>query len=385
MDQRKISLLTLCDLSKAFDSVNHNILVRRCVKLKIDPFSFSSYLKNRTQSVHINNYVSKKQCIGFGVPQGSVLGPILLNIFVNDLIEKINNCLVIQYADDTLFPHSNYINELPHLISNTEATLKCIKRHFLKNGLMLNYSKTQCIFIGNRQLLAHIPPNTVIKIYDDTITSSNFAKNLGVYMGRYMLFDKHTDVMSENVTGVMFLSRVSGNLDKPSRIIVAQSIVLSIINYCIRIWSTTNSTIIYKVHKLQNFAAKVAMGGARKFDHVTPIILKLKWLKIIEKYKLDICTTVLKILHGYYPILYKRFLTVQEARNSTTRQQSCLFVPRIRTDTGARSLDVTGLKMWNTLPPGVTNAISVPTFKNRFTYHLISQFFYIISYIHLHC
>ena len=152
----------------------------KCVKLKIDTFWFSSYLNNRTQSVRIKKHTSKKQNINFGVPQGSVLGPILFNIFVNDLNEKIKNCLVIQYADDTQFLHSSYTNELPRLISDTEATLKCIQTYFLTNGLMLNSGKTQCIFIGNRQLLAHVPPNTVIKINGDTIAPSNYVKNFGL-------------------------------------------------------------------------------------------------------------------------------------------------------------------------------------------------------------
>ena len=114
------------------------------------------------------------------------------------------------------------------------------------------------------------------------------------------------------------------------------------------------------------------MGGARKFDHVTPIIQKLGWLKIIEKHKLDTCTTVFKILNDYYPVWYKKFLTVHEVTNSSTRQQSCLFVQKTRTDSGARSLDVTGPKVWNTLPPGVASAVSVPTFKKRLTCHLLS-------------
>ncbi len=123
-----------------------------------------------------------------------------------------------------------------------------------------------------------------------------------------MLFDKHTDEMSKKLFGLlMFLSRIIKNLDKPSRILVVQTIILSLINYCIRIWGTTNLTVINKTQKLQNFAAKLAMGGARKFDHASPIIQKLGWLKIIEKYKLETCTTVFKILNGFHPDWYKKF------------------------------------------------------------------------------
>ncbi len=113
------------------------------------------------------------------------------------------------------------------------------------------------------------------------------------------------------------------------------------------------------------------MGGARKFDHLTPIIQKPGWLKVIEKHKFDKCTVVFKILNGFYPAWYKKFLTVQEARNSTTRQQRCLFVAMTRTDTGARRLDVTGPTAWNTLSTGVTNAISVLAFKSRLTSHIL--------------
>ncbi len=118
-------------------------------------------------------------------------------------------------------------------------------------------------FIGSRQLLAQVPPNPVISIDGDIITPSPQVKNLGVYMDKFMLFDKH--ILTKKAVGVlMFLSRVGADFDKPSRIIVVQSLVLSMMNYCIRIWATTNLTLIYKVQELQNFAAKVAMGSAKK-------------------------------------------------------------------------------------------------------------------------
>lgn len=98
MDHRKISQLTLCDLSKAFDSVDQNIMLRKCRKLKIDSFWFKSYLMNRTQSMRMKNIMSNKQNINYGVPQGSILGSILFNIFVHDVTEHVENCLLIQYA-----------------------------------------------------------------------------------------------------------------------------------------------------------------------------------------------------------------------------------------------------------------------------------------------
>ncbi len=231
MDNGKISLLSLCDLSKAFDSVKHNILLDKCFKLKIDSFWFTSYLMDRTQSVKINNSTSSIHKVEYGVPQGSILGPILFNIFVNDLPEHAKNCLLVQYADDTQFLHTGTIGELETLIKNTEDTLRTVRLYFLTNGLMLNSSKTQCIFIGNRQLLAKIPMNTTINIDTENIVPSVHLKNLGLYMDKYMLFDKHVSELIKKIVGIlMFLNRSSSALDKSSRITVAQTLALSRLN-----------------------------------------------------------------------------------------------------------------------------------------------------------
>ncbi len=96
-------------------------------------------------SVRVENNVSKKNSSAYGVPQGSILGPILFGIYVNDLFSHVNRFLV-QYADDTQFLHSNTVDKLYHLIKDTEETLVKCRQYFLKNGLMFNSSKAQCIF-----------------------------------------------------------------------------------------------------------------------------------------------------------------------------------------------------------------------------------------------
>ncbi len=101
MDAKKITMLTLCDLSKAFDSVSREIILKKCSKLKIYSFWFKSYIENRDQSVRLNNTISNKLNIAYGVPQGSILGPVLFSIYVNDLCESIDECSLTQYADDT--------------------------------------------------------------------------------------------------------------------------------------------------------------------------------------------------------------------------------------------------------------------------------------------
>ncbi len=171
----------------------------------------------------------------------------------------------------------------------------------------------------------------------------------------------------------MYVNRISENFDKETRIIVVQALVLSLINYCISIWGSTNKTLRDRVQKLLNFAAKVAVGGARKFDHVTPIMKELKWMSVCEKYILEKCCVMYKCVRKCYPDWYYKFSTVGDNTSSVTRQINKLHVPRTVTDSGARATTVRGPKMWNSLPFYIANSGSLYSFKSKLSKMLLDD------------
>ncbi len=118
------------------------------------------------------------------------------------------------------------------------------------------------IFIGNKQLLSRIPDDIAINFNGTSISATHTVKNVGLYMDSYMRFDNYVNEITKNVTGTLaHISQVSGQFDKSSRVTVVHALVLSVINYCIKIWGTTNNDQKQRVQKLQNFVARVAVGG----------------------------------------------------------------------------------------------------------------------------
>ncbi len=193
---KKISLLTLCDLSKAFNSVSHTSLLKKWAKLNIDSYWFKIYLANRTQSVILKTIISTKENICFGVPQGSILGTVLFNIFVNDIYVSVTDCKLIQYADDTIYTQW-FSGQFRYPNKKCGKYTYQSRENFLENGLMVNPTKTQCIFLGDRQLLSRIPENVKNQFDDTSNCASSHVDNLCLHMDRYMMFDKHVNELTK--------------------------------------------------------------------------------------------------------------------------------------------------------------------------------------------
>ncbi len=177
--------------------------------------------------------------VQYGVPKGSVLRPILFNIYVNDLSEEIKGCFLIQYADDTTqYIQTGTIDSLPQLVHDTEQTLIKIKHFFNKNGLLLNTMKTQCIFIGSRALISKIPGNTTIRAGEASILHSKSVKTYDFIS---------TTTCPSIFTWLVYINRIQDLLSKEARLTAVERLALSHINYGKTIWSTTHITQLKRV------------------------------------------------------------------------------------------------------------------------------------------
>ena len=260
------------------------------------------------------------------------------------------------------------------MIERGERALSDAKKYFQENGLNVNEQKTQCIFIGSRQLLSQIPENIRINFEGTDITPSQKVKHLGVYIDQYLLFDDHISHISQKVNGILIaLNRIKNRLDKTSRINIVQSLSISIVNYCLRVWGMTTKEQIERVQKLQNFAARVAHGEVRKYEHITPIIKELGWLKIETKIEYDICIFAYRICNNLLPNWLFSFPAIQELNTRSTRQSSKLFVPRKRTDMGGRAITVKGPRIWNTVPTFIQSQPTLKSFRDKLKAYFLDK------------
>lgn len=176
------------------------------------------------------------------------------------------------------------------------------------------------MFVGRRGLISQIPPNTTLRVDGTTIVPSSSLKNLGIYFDQHMTFDTHVSKISSKVCStIIYINRIKDNFSKHTRKTNIQSLVLSIIYYGIKVWDTTNKTLMHQVQKLQNFAAKVALGGAAKHEHATPFLRELGWLKIKQKYMLEVGVMMFNVMKSCSSNTYHMPL-VSEISTAATRQ-----------------------------------------------------------------
>ena len=294
----------LLDLSKAFDTVDHNILYTKLKKIGIIGHElewFQSYLTNRTQQCSINNMTSRPGEITLGVPQGSILGPLLFCIYINDLPQFLPNSANCNlFADDTKLSISAQTQQL--LNEETQTTLNTANKWFRNNKLSLNISKTVIIkynnnntddIIFNGQKITQINSNN---ISPDTKS----FKFLGFLIDQNLDFQTHTNQIIKKLNSAIYMiNKVKNFLPQKQKIMLYDALFKSHMEYGINIW-TTNKKATERIEKLQKKAIKLIDGGNMK-KHTEPLFKKLKILQLNDLIKYHYIITAFTIIHNKAP------------------------------------------------------------------------------------
>jgi len=376
--------LILIDLSAAFDTIAHETLLALLSELiGIDGTAhdwFQSYLSGRTQSVLIDGIVSTLLFLLFGVPQGSVLGPLLFCIYIlllGKIIRKHHLNFHI-YADDTQIYCSFDAKSMltaTALLEKIAACVSEIRSWMAYFKLKMNDDKTEFVIMCSPHYLNTFKELT-IKIGDTTINAAKKARNLGV------IFDAHLD-MKKHVTSVcqsaFFQLRKIGSIRKYlTDASVAQLIhafVTSRLDYCNSLLAGVPAATLKKLQKVQNAAARI-ISKTRKFDHITPILLKLHWLPLPLRVEFKILLLTYRALHDLAPE-YLKGLIIPYTPARSLRSSSCNLLTPIKTKLstyGDRAFSAVAPRLWNDLPVYIKSAESLASFKSHLKTHLFKQF-----------
>ncbi|KAF0314138.1 RNA-directed DNA polymerase from mobile element jockey [Amphibalanus amphitrite] len=276
MDRREVTLLCLLDCSRCFDSIPHHSLLRKLELYGVDTRWFQSYLADHYQRVQvqstgtsIDRTLSSPLMNPIGTYQGSALGPLLYNIYSNDLPLHVDGgpTEMIAYADDVQLFVTGQPSELAQLVGSLEEALSVAHDWYSKNGLKINAAKTQFIVLGSREMTRRIP-SVSIKFAGSTITCSDAVKNLGVWFERDMTFVTHTNDVIRRCTGTLCgLSHSRHSLPQSVMATMVQGLVFSVIRYCLSVYGASNATQRGRLQKVIRFAARV-VSGRKKFDRL---------------------------------------------------------------------------------------------------------------------
>ena len=375
MDSKKVSIMVLLDMSKAFDSIRHDILLSKLQNLDFSQGAldwFQSYLSNRQQCVRIGDAVSKVLPLEFGVPQGSILGPVLFTIYVNDLLSVPKRCLSASYVDDCKLYLSFSPAELPTSILALNEDLTRISQWCCKNSLLINPDKTKVLAVGLPQLLKKLSSFS-ITLFDKEITPVPVVKDLGVLLDTRLSYNQHiTEIASKCLFKLYQINRIKHLLDRKTLLLVINSFVFSKLQYCSTVWSNTSSSNIDKLQKVQNFAGRIILG-LRKYDHISDGLRSLKWLPIREKLILNDATMMHKCINKLVPdYLADMFKSRSQVHNRQTRSSGALDIPLCRLSTGQRSFAFRGAKLWNSLNDNIKSLKCPRNFRRHLANVLLS-------------
>jgi len=370
INQTEINGAVFLDFKKAFDLVDHSILLDKLAiytRNKAVQSLFKSYLLDRTQYVALNGKTSATSTVRSGVPQGSVLGPLLFCIYINDLPLHISNSAVRCefFADDSSL--SSQSKSLDDIQSSLQTSIDEVNDWCSDNSMSIHPSKTKSMVIATRQKHQRQPLELKLSLNSDPIEQVKEHKLLGVTNDDQLKWQSHLENIGKKVSKNLYLlSKLKHFTDTKTLTMFHHAHIMPHINYASSLWDGCSDVHISKVNSLHRRSAKIIL---RNYSATTEQKLKTLNILPLEKQLLfNKYVTMFKVFHKEVPSYLQLSFT-----RATNRYGSLNFIPPIpRIDLYKSSFSFSGSSVWNSLPSNIKSQQTVKGFKKMLRSHLMN-------------
>ena len=379
-DSDQTSVLALLDLSAAFDTIDHDLLLcrlRQVFGIQGGALSFlESYLSGREQVVSVLGYESDPCPLKYGVPQGSVLGPILFILYTQPLSD-IMACHSVPYhlfADDTELYKSDSPSEIEHTLSSMQSCISDVRKWSLSNKLQMNDGKTEILLLDPSDSCLH----SSLMIGQTNIQFSAVARNLGVLFDNKLSMTYHVNKTCQIAyCEIRKISSIRRYLTTEATKTLVTSLVLSRLDFCNSLLAGLPQLLLDKLQRVMNAAARLVTRTPKR-EHITPVLHDLHWLPVRFRIEYKICTLCFNIVSGSAPPYLSQLLelyTPSRTLRSSADTRKFRIPKRKKKTQGQRSFSYIGPVIWNDLPFSVRHAQSLSAFKSALKHHLFLKSF----------
>ena len=365
ISERKMVGVVFMDLKRAFETIDRDRLLEKLYQYGCKGTVlewFRSYLTNRTQQVRYNDVCSKLLSTEYGVPQGSVLGPLLFIIYINDLVKVCpEDCNIKMFADDTLI----YVTgeSSMEVERKMNVAFNVVEEWMNINRLKMNAGKTKYMIV--RSIRKELEGSMAVKCLDKTeIERVEMIKYLGVIIDDRLRFTEHCDYMLKKIgKKISFLNRVGNYITAYTRCTIYKTIIAPHFEYCATLLINMGETQISRLQKAQNRAMRVILQCDRR-TKVENMLQALQFMAIRQRLYYNMCIFVFKIFKNMCPEhLRNRLRIVGDESAMQTRQAGNIAVEFRKTRSAQKSLFYEGVLMYNALPDEVKCCGSLDIFK----------------------
>ena len=338
---------------------------------------FKSYMIGRTQTVSISGTTSTASHLTCGVPQGSVLGPVLFTTYMAPLADIIrqHGLNYMFYADDSQIYFTATSSSPDDIHNSAQKCIRHIRDWMLVNRLKLNDDKTEVI---NFSSCFRPSPCTPINFQfgDSTVLPTSSVRNLGVYMDSELRMVGHINSVVKSVFyQIHIIGKIRRNLDQQSTKKLVHALVTSRLDYCNSLLVGLPATLTGKLQRAQNCAARLVTLTPRR-DHISPVLYKLHWLPIKYRCEFKVLALVFKCIQNQAPEYLCDLIKISTNIKSPRLSHLSLQTKRTKTTTyGSRAFCVIGPQLWNALPLDLRESKSLAVFKISLKSHMFKLAF----------